>query len=241
MDLALTQSGEKAPEIQATADVTTNVGYMAEIFTFPIGRSSQTAGASRAASIEDDREMTVPSNVLRSVESVRAMRQRSGVIYREIPVPLTLSDYGIGVQIDVNNGSPVHSCGWIMVLYSEHPRTEWGSRWRCVAYGSVRISGSEHNGLTPPMMWDWLERTITGINEETLGGTVSLNRNTSFGSLSDPAGDPPRFDCELRVSWTPLEEKEGWVDAGTQVDVWARFLESLTTNDELEEPISDRE
>ncbi|RSX50778.1 permease [Bifidobacterium callimiconis] len=90
-------------------------------------------------------------------------------------------------------------------------------------------------------MWDWLERSVTGAREETLGGTVSLNRNTSFGILSDSAEEPPQSDCEIRVSWTPVEEQDGGLNAGDQVDVWARFLKSMTANDELEEPISDRE
>ncbi|OXM99589.1 DUF3000 family protein [Bifidobacterium vansinderenii] len=184
---------------------------------------------------------TVPQSVWRAVESVRVMKQRPDIHYCEIPVPSTLADYGIGVQLELDTESAVFSRGWIMILYSERRRIEWESQWRCVAYASMRMAGSDHNSLTPSLMWDWLERIVTEAREETLGGTVSLNRNTSFGILSGSAEEPPRSDCEIRVSWTPIEEEGGWLDAGNQVDIWARFLKSMTTNDELEEPISDRE
>ncbi|MBT1176877.1 DUF3000 family protein [Bifidobacterium callimiconis] len=184
---------------------------------------------------------TVPQSVWHAVESVRAMRQRPDIRYCEIPVPSTLADYGIGVQLDFGVGPSVLAHGWIMILYAQWPRSEWGSQWRCVAYASMRIPGDDHNSLTPSLMWDWLERSVTGAREETLGGTVSLNRNTSFGILSDSAEEPPQSDCEIRVSWTPVEEQDGGLNAGDQVDVWARFLKSMTANDELEEPISDRE
>ena len=214
-------------------------GDMAEIYAFPMGVSAMTTQPLRAASFESDRGRTVPCVVLRAVDSVRSMTLRNGVAYREIPVSSDLADYGIGVRMDVMDGGPERTSGWIMILFSRLPREEWGSCWRCVAFASSSSPVTMHDTLTPTLTWDCLERMITGVEEETLGGTVSLNRDTSFGTLARYSAKSRRSGCELRVSWTPVSGDDGSLDAGSQIDVWARFLKTLTADEEWKDPISD--
>ncbi|MBW3087417.1 DUF3000 family protein [Bifidobacterium sp. 82T24] len=212
---------------------------MAEIYTFPMGVSAMTSQPSRAASSESDCGRMVPDVVLRAVDSVRSMTLRGDVSYQEIPVSANLADYGIGVRMDIADESPHQTSGWIMILYSSRPRAEWKSHWRCVAFASTSSQVLLHDSLTPTLTWDCLERMITGVEEETLGGTVSLNRDTSFGTLARYTTRNSQSGCELRVSWTPVSTDDGGLDAGSQIDVWARFLKTLTADEEWEDSISD--
>ena len=45
-----------------------------------------------------ERPVGVPDAVWSAVESVRSMPRVTGMRYRELPVPSTLADYGIGVR-----------------------------------------------------------------------------------------------------------------------------------------------
>jgi len=46
-----------------------------------------------------ERPVGVPDAVWSAVESVRSMPRVTGMRYRELPVPSTLADYGIGVEM----------------------------------------------------------------------------------------------------------------------------------------------
>ena len=104
---------------------------MAEIFSFPEGIAPQTQDPEAQW---PPRPRGVPDEVWRAVESVRAMRRLPGVRYREIPVPSTLADYGIGVALGIGADdasrtfsrpySEENASGWIMLLYSRRQREE---------------------------------------------------------------------------------------------------------------------
>ncbi|NEG95881.1 DUF3000 family protein [Bifidobacterium sp. SMB2] len=216
-----------------------SLGYcwtMAEIYAFPAGVSAMTPHMQQSASDNSDRGVPVPDVVLRAVESVRSMTLREGVSYREIAVPSSMADYGIGVQLDIEDVSRCTIGGWLLLLYRERMQEEWDSHWRCVAFASVTSDERRVDDLTASLTWDWLERMMTGVQEETLGGTVSLNQNTSFGTLARYSTQERSHGCELRVSWTPVLGSGGCPDAAMQIDGWARFLQTLDDNDELEEP-----
>ena len=93
---------------------------MAEIFSFPEGIAPR---AQDSQAHLPPRPQGVPDEVWRAVESVRAMRTVPGVHYREIPVPSTLADYGIGVALGIEASDAYshrhrqQANGWIMLLY----------------------------------------------------------------------------------------------------------------------------
>lgn len=183
------------------------------------------------------------------------MRRVPGVRYREILVPSTLADYGIGVELESGSDGasgehPDHArpgivgegadrprsgaSGWITLLYSREPRDDWSSRWRCVAFARMPLETREDNGLAPAMYWETLRGFLDGADRDGLRGTVTVTRNTSFGSLAGPDS----AGCEMRVSWTPLEDIDGRMDAGAQVVMWAMFIRSAAVAEE--EPSVDR-
>ena len=76
-----------------------------------------------------ERPVGVPDAVWSAVESVRSMPRVTGMRYRELPVPSTLADYGIGVEMECvadddsrSFGDAHMASGWIMLLYVERER-----------------------------------------------------------------------------------------------------------------------
>ena len=174
---------------------------MADIYAFPTGESNDGRPV---------RPQGVPDEVWAAVESVSTMKRIHDVRYREIPVPSTLADYGIGVEFEAGEralgdafsaglGSDAESriaTGWIMMLYAHELRIDWDD------------------------MCDYFD----GIEPDSVSGTVTVTQNTAFGSMagSTSAG------CEIRVSWTPLDGTgpDSTMDAGAQVRSWAAFIRS---------------
>ena len=74
------------------------------------------------------------------------------------------------------------------------------------------------------MYWDSMLEHLDEAGAENVSGTVTVTRNTTFGSMSGV----PSMGCELRVSWTPLDYADGGLDAGAQVESWAWFLRTMT-------------
>ncbi|KAA8825586.1 DUF3000 family protein [Bifidobacterium reuteri] len=216
---------------------------MASIYVFPAGSPND----GRLL-----RPQGVPDDLWAAVESVNAMPYLPGVRYREIPVPSTLADYGIGVELeagharfggagaaadvaahaaaDMSGFPPDVGTGWVMVLYCHVPRAEWGSRWRCVAFARLPLAPAENDSLAPEMYWDGMCDHLVNMDPDSLSGTVTVSQNTSFGSLAARAS----AGCEIRVSWTPLDVvgADGTMDAGAQVNAWAAFMASVVRSEE---------
>ncbi|MBW3092270.1 DUF3000 family protein [Bifidobacterium sp. 82T10] len=215
---------------------------MAEIFAFP----AATRPGDEA--VMSGRPDGVPDDMWHAVESARAMRREPSMRYREIPVPASLADFGLGVELEsvaslaASSSSAASSAavsapaasGWIMLLYSRSFRVDWQSRWRCVAFASLPLETRENDGLAPDMYWDDMCGHLRGVLPASLGGTVTVTRNTSFGTLAGQGS----VGCEMRVSWTPLEDTDGGMDAGGQIRSWARFVGSAARDEE--EPTVDR-
>ena len=102
---------------------------MADIYAFPMGASND----GRLV-----RPQGVPDEVWAAVESVSTMKRIHDVRYREIPVPSTLADYGIGVEFEAgecalgdafsaglgNDAESRIATGWIMMLYAHELRID---------------------------------------------------------------------------------------------------------------------
>ena len=213
---------------------------MADIYAFPLGASTDVRaaggndGGTRAAAgafrHRSERPMArpydVPDVVWDAVLSVERMPRVSGVAYREIPVPADMASFGIGVELmRVDDaGDALAAFGWITVLYSREYREDWRSRWRCVAFASMPAPDADGTRPAPAEYWTAMVERLDAKVSEDISGTVTIAQNTAFGGESDV----PRASCELRVSWTPLDYADGGLDAGSQVDAWARFLRHMT-------------
>ena len=200
---------------------------MAEIYAFP-GDASRRPGEGAGPR----RPEGVPDEVWRAVESVRAMERVPGVSYRELPIPTSMADYGIGVAVDCVSGD-AHAAGWVAVLYSHRTRRDWGSRWRCVAFAGIDLPERADDAFAPRRCWNRMRSHLAG-HAAGIDGTVTIIRDTAFGKARTARAP----GCELRVSWTPLDKQGSGPDAGTQVMLWSRFVRSTVVHEE--EPPVDR-
>jgi hypothetical protein len=188
----------------------------------------------------------VPDDLWSAVLSVRDMPRVPAMRYREIPVPRSWADFGIGIEMDhredplagpfftadASEEGTMHrhsavdrgSSGWIMILYSREPRESWESRWRVAAFAGVPLLNRERNGLTGELYWDYLHEFIGPVREGSVKGTVSVVHDSVFGS--GPVQE--MYGCEMRVSWTPAGGGETSVNAGAYVAGWADFIESMS-------------
>ena len=176
------------------------------------------------------RPQGVPDQVWNAVLSVDCMRRLKGMTYREIPVPNSMANFGIGVALECDE---TYASGWIMILYSLKCREDWHSHWRCVAYAQLPLPSDENDGLAPSMYWDGMRSFVDDASLGDVSGTVTVTQNTSFGLAQEGTAG-----CEMRVSWTPLASMDGGLDAGGQVQCWARFVQSASECEE--EPSVDR-
>ncbi|PLS25661.1 DUF3000 family protein [Bifidobacterium imperatoris] len=208
---------------------------MADIYAFPVGVPNEG---------QPLRPQGVPDELWAAVKSVSSITRIAGVRYREIPVPSTLADYGIGVELEseyppeqaiseTSNGLLRSATGWVMLLYCRKPRVDWGSRWRCVAFARLPLEAAENDSLTPSMYWDEMCDYLECVEPDSVSGTVTVNQNTSFGGLAGTAS----AGCEIRVSWTPLDGSglDGTMDAGAQVNSWAAFITSTVRFEEADD------
>lgn len=205
---------------------------MADIFDFPQGVRDVAYDDDKGPCMDDDarhstlfRPHGVPDRVWDAVLSVERMPRLQGMAYHEIPVPNSMANFGIGVELECDDGYP---SGWIMVLYSLKFQEDWHSHWRCVAFASLPMPEKESKRMEPGMYWESMMRFLDPDDSEHVSGTVTVAHNTAFGH--DP--DAPMAGCEVRVSWTPLDYADGGLDAGSQVGRWAAFLRSMTQSEE---------
>ena len=111
---------------------------MADIFDFPRDARNVARADGKGADMGGEAPQTmlmrpqgVPDQVWNAVLSVDRMRRLKGMTYREIPVPNSMANFGIGVALECDE---TYASGWIMILYSLKFREDWHSHWRCVAF-----------------------------------------------------------------------------------------------------------
>ncbi|MCI1649221.1 DUF3000 family protein [Bifidobacterium tibiigranuli] len=142
----------------------------------------------------------VPDAVWSAVLSVMAMRRLDGIAYREIEVPRSLADFGIGVSLRCSEDSSedrsedsLGASGWIMALYAQHPNAQWESHWRCTAYARVPYDDCVNDELAAQIVWDEMRMALGPLATGLPSGTVSVTRDRSFGlhesiELIEPTG-----------------------------------------------------
>ena len=106
---------------------------MADIFDFPRDARNVARADGKGADMGGEAPQTmlmrpqgVPDQVWNAVLSVDRMRRSKGMTYREIPVPNSMANFGIGVALECDE---TYASGWIMILYSLKFREDWHSHW----------------------------------------------------------------------------------------------------------------
>ena len=95
---------------------------MADIFDFPQDARNVARADGKGADMGGEAPQTmlmrpqgVPDQVWNAVLSVDCMRRLKGMTYREIPVPNSMANFGIGVALECDE---TYASGWIMIGYS---------------------------------------------------------------------------------------------------------------------------
>ena len=124
------------------------------------------------------------------------MKRLYDVRYREIPVPSTLADYGIGVELEagermdshpfaadsVSGAACCHRMGNDVVFARAAPRLEFN--WRCVAFARLPLEPSENDSLAPGMYWEDMCDYLGEVEPDSISGTVTVTQNTTFGLMA---------------------------------------------------------
>ena len=104
---------------------------MADIFDFPRDARNVARADGKGADMGGEAPQTmlmrpqgVPDQVWNAVLSVDRMRRLKGMTYREIPVPNSMANFGIGVALECDE---TYASGWIMILYSLKFREDDGT------------------------------------------------------------------------------------------------------------------
>ena len=92
---------------------------MADIFDFPRDARNVARADGKGADMGGEAPQTmlmrpqgVPDQVWNAVLSVDCMRRLKGMTYREIPVPNSMANFGIGVALECDE---TYASGWIMI------------------------------------------------------------------------------------------------------------------------------
>lgn len=120
---------------------------MADIFDFPRDARNVARADGKGADMGGEAPQTmlmrpqgVPDQVWNAVLSVDRMRRLKGMTYREIPVPNSMANFGIGVALECDE---TYASGWIMILYSLKFREDWHSP---LALRGFRIPATARQG-----------------------------------------------------------------------------------------------
>lgn len=196
-----------------------------------------------------------PRAVLMAVQSVRTMMKRGSIAYSEIAVPPSLGDYGIGVAIEDFHHCTRDICpicgkravqstpasGWVLIAYRDVPVKAWHSHWRCVAGATLPMIAHASQTDTQHVEQHLSQSVIATVRktlrdipmlpsfDQSLGGTVSVVRNTAFGTVHAADISEPIATVELRVSWTPKFTDTMQPDAASCIDAWVKVLLQLHT------------
>lgn len=104
--------------------------------------------------------------------------------------------------------------GRFVLLHDPDGVEEWEGTFRAVIFARCDV---EPEMLADPLVhevaWSWTIDALEPLATAQEGGTVTVSTGTSFGTMSERAGDGL---IEVRASWTPVPDTDG---AGMQDDI----------------------
>lgn len=168
---------------------------------------------------------TTPDVFRAAVATMNAATLRPEIFCEEMPAPQRIAPYAAALSADVTVEETDLGTGRLILLHDPAGNDAWaGGTFRCVLYTRAEV---EIDMVNDQMMgqvgWSWLTDALHAHDAAYVAasGTVTRVATESFGGMADEAGSA---QVEIRASWTPVADEDGYVDIRPHVEAWGELL-----------------
>jgi hypothetical protein len=160
-----------------------------------------------------------------AVATMNAATLRPEIFCEEMPAPQRIAPYAAALSADVTVEETDVGTGRLILLHDPAGNDAWaGGTFRCVLYARAEV---EADLIGDQMMgavgWSWLTEALQTHQASYVAasGTVTRVTTESFGGMADEASTA---QVEIRASWTPVADEDGYVDIRPHVEAWGQLL-----------------
>ena len=167
----------------------------------------------------------VPDVFRAAVASMHAAVLRPEIFCEEMPAPQRIAPYASALSADVTVDDVDLGTGRLILLHDPEGNEAWaGGTFRCVLYTRAEV---EVDMISDPLLgevgWSWLIEALEshGADYAAASGSVTRVATESFGGMAEEAGTA---QVEIRASWTPVADENGYADVRPHVEAWAELM-----------------
>jgi hypothetical protein len=167
----------------------------------------------------------VPDVFRAAVASMHTAVLRPEIFCEEMPAPQRIAPYASALSADVTVDDVEVGTGRLILLHDPEGNDAWaGGTFRCVLYTRAEV---EVDLISDPLLgevgWSWLTEALEshGAGYLAASGSVTRVATESFGGMADEAGTA---QVEIRASWTPVADENGYADVRPHVEAWAELM-----------------
>ncbi|MCA1983128.1 DUF3000 domain-containing protein [Nocardioides nematodiphilus] len=167
----------------------------------------------------------VPAVFRAAVATMHTAVLRPEIFCEEMPAPQRIAPYASALSADVTVDEEDLGTGRLILLHDPEGNDAWaGGTFRCVLYTRAEV---ELELVSDPLLgavgWSWLTEALesNGATYEAASGSVTRVATESFGGMADEDGSA---QVEIRASWTPVADEDGYVDVRPHVEAWAELM-----------------
>jgi len=150
---------------------------------------------------------------------------RPEIFCEEMPAPQRIAPYASALSADVTVDDVDLGTGRLILLHDPEGNDAWaGGTFRCVLYTRAEV---EIDLINDPMLgevgWSWLTEALESHSATYAAASGSVTRvaTESFGGMAD---EEPTSQVEIRASWTPVADEDGYVDVRPHVEAWSELM-----------------
>jgi len=160
-----------------------------------------------------------------AVASMHAAVLRPEIFCEEMPAPQRIAPYASALSADVTVDDVDLGTGRLILLHDPEGNDAWaGGTFRCVLYTRAEV---EIDLINDPLLgevgWSWLTEALESHSAAFAAASGSVTRvaTESFGGMAD---EDATAQVEIRASWTPVADEDGYVDVRPHVEAWAELM-----------------
>ena len=167
----------------------------------------------------------VPAVFRAAVATMHTAVLRPEIFCEEMPAPQRIAPYASALSADVTVDDEDLGTGRLILLHDPEGNDAWaGGTFRCVLYTRAEV---ELELVSDPLLgavgWSWLTEALesNGATFTAASGSVTRVATESFGGMADEDGSA---QVEIRASWTPVADEDGYVDVRPHVEAWSELM-----------------
>ena len=167
----------------------------------------------------------VPAVFRAAVATMHTAVLRPEIFCEEMPAPQRIAPYASALSADVTVDDEDLGTGRLILLHDPDGNDAWaGGTFRCVLYTRAEV---ELELVSDPLLgavgWSWLTEALesNGATFTAASGSVTRVATESFGGMADEDGSA---QVEIRASWTPVADEDGYVDVRPHVEAWSELM-----------------